>query len=190
MANQYKVKAGDSLYKIAQNHNLSLTRLLNLNPQISNPNLIQIGDPINLPDSGSDSGEVAPDASDIMARTIYGEARGESEQGQIAVGWVILNRVAKQTWYGKDVVNVCLKSWQFSCWIPSDANRAKIKSVKIGDPVFDNCRESARKVLTRTIPDPTNGATHYHAKSVKPSWTHGATLTKTIGNHLFYKNVD
>ena len=36
------------------------------------------------------------EAIDIMARTIYGEARGEEEEGQIAVGNVIKNRVKKK----------------------------------------------------------------------------------------------
>ncbi len=38
---------------------------------------------------------VQPQEADVvMARTICGEARGESYQGKIAMGWVIMNRVA------------------------------------------------------------------------------------------------
>jgi N-acetylmuramoyl-L-alanine amidase len=190
MANQYEVKAGDTLYKIAHHNNISLTELLNLNSQISNPNLIQVGDLINLPDSNDHGTDVDPEDLDTMARTIYGEARGESELGQIAVGWVILNRLAKQTWYGKDVTGVCLKPYQFSCWNHSDINECKVKLVKSSDPEFQKCLKSARKVLTSSVSDPTGGATHYHATSVSPFWIHGATLTKTIGGHVFYKNVD
>ena len=43
------------------------------------------------------------EAIDIMAKTLYGEARGEGEEGLIAVGNVIKNRVKKKTWYGKTV---------------------------------------------------------------------------------------
>ncbi|CAF1547856.1 unnamed protein product, partial [Rotaria sordida] len=34
------------------------------------------------------------DEVDVLTRTVYGEARGESEDGQAAVAWVIMNRVA------------------------------------------------------------------------------------------------
>lgn len=37
------VKKGDMLYKIAQMHNMSLSELLKLNPQIKNPNRIYVG---------------------------------------------------------------------------------------------------------------------------------------------------
>ena len=36
------------------------------------------------------------EAIDIMAKTLYGEARGEGKEGQIAVANVIKNRVKKR----------------------------------------------------------------------------------------------
>jgi len=62
---------------------------------------------------------------EYMARTLWGEARGESEEGQVAVGHVIKNRVEKKTWYGKTIKDVCLKKWQFSCWNENDPNRIR-----------------------------------------------------------------
>lgn len=44
----YIVKKGDTLNKIAKANNMSLSDLLALNPQISNPNRINVGDKINL----------------------------------------------------------------------------------------------------------------------------------------------
>ena len=41
----------------------------------------------------------------VMAGTLWGEARSEGEQGMIAVGNVIMNRVAAKSWYG-DFVKV------------------------------------------------------------------------------------
>ena len=43
---------------------------------------------------------------DTMARTIWGEARGEGTAGMVAVGNVILNRVAAGSWYGLSVSEV------------------------------------------------------------------------------------
>jgi LysM repeat protein len=47
----YKVKAGDTLSQIAKRHGMTLAALLQVNPQISNPNKIKVGDSINLPDT-------------------------------------------------------------------------------------------------------------------------------------------
>lgn len=51
--NTHTVKKGDTLSSIAQKHDASLQTILNLNPQIKNPNLIFIGEKINLPDKTS-----------------------------------------------------------------------------------------------------------------------------------------
>ncbi|MCW6036369.1 cell wall hydrolase [Spirulina subsalsa FACHB-351] len=187
MLTHYKVKTGESLSKIARDWGLSLPSLLALNPQITNPHVIQVNDVIHLPSLDTSRFPSTRDDLDIMARTIFGEARGESELGQIGVGWVIMNRVGKKTWYGRTVGEVCLKPWQFSCWNSNDVNHSIIKSVEESNPVFKQCRESAEKVLTASVPDPTGGATHYHANSIaRPTWAKSATFTVQIGNHLFY----
>jgi len=61
-----------------------------------------------------------------MAKTVWGEARGESVKGQIAVAWVIKNRADNPRWWGKTIEEVCLKKYQFSCWLESDPNKAKM----------------------------------------------------------------
>lgn len=50
-ANNYTVKAGDTMYKIAMRFNIPLNSLIQANPQITNPNLIQIGDVISIPNN-------------------------------------------------------------------------------------------------------------------------------------------
>ena len=45
----YTVRAGDTLSKIAARNGLTLAQLLQANPQISDPNRINIGDVVNLP---------------------------------------------------------------------------------------------------------------------------------------------
>lgn len=45
----YTVKAGDTLSKIAAQNGLTLAQLLQANPQITNPNKINVGDTVNLP---------------------------------------------------------------------------------------------------------------------------------------------
>ena len=54
---------------------------------------------------------------DTLARTLFGEARGELYGGRVAVANVIINRAASQvTWWGNTVEEVCRKPKQFSCW--------------------------------------------------------------------------
>lgn len=129
---------------------------------------------------------------DIVARTLWGEARGEIRHGLVAVAHVIRNRAAAPGWWGKDVESVCLKPYQFSCWNRGDPNYPYLAGLKaIPGREYVRCREVAVAVLEGLEPDPTRGATHYHAKSMRvpPKWTHGATLTTVIGGHRFFKDV-
>lgn len=49
----YTVKSGDMLWKIAADNDMSLSDLLSLNPQITTPNLISVGDVIYLKEAAS-----------------------------------------------------------------------------------------------------------------------------------------
>lgn len=130
------------------------------------------------------------DALDTMARTVWGEARGESDAGRAAVAWVIKNRASQPGWWGRDIETVCLKKWQFSCWNPTDPNSVKCAMVseKI-DKGFERIKEICRSVLSCETEDPTNGATHYHTKSISPAWAMKIDPCAEIGNHKFYKGV-
>lgn len=68
-----------------------------------------------------------------FAKTIWAEARGEPLEGQIAVANVILNRARQGGWWGDDVVKVCRKPKQFSCWNNGDPNRAKMNGLGLVD---------------------------------------------------------
>lgn len=72
-------------------------------------------------------GSMAMDDIDILARTIYGEARGEKTIGKKAIACVVLNRYKSGKWFaGKTIAETCQKKYQFSCWNPTDPNRQKI----------------------------------------------------------------
>lgn len=124
-----------------------------------------------------------------LAKTVYGEARGEGDVGVAAVAWTVMNRVSKPGWWGRDVIGVCLKKYQFSCWLPSDPNREKIEAVDDSNDAFRHVKDICRAVLDGSIPDPTRGATHYHTKQVSPAWANKTLPCAVIGNHLFYKGV-
>lgn len=127
---------------------------------------------------------------DTLARTIWGEARGEPKQGQIAVACVIRNRVNAGNFPGgASYHGVCTAYAQFSCWNLTDPNRAKLEAVTDADAVFEQDLEIAASIIDGSQPDITNGATHYYATSISaPSWSHGMTVTATIGKQIFLKD--
>jgi cell wall hydrolyse, putative len=132
---------------------------------------------------------------DVLARTIYGEARGESISGQEAIASVVLNRVAfskrrGRYWWGNSIADVCQAPWQFSCWNKNDPNYQKLIKVGSEDINFCMCRRIAERAIGGTLEDKTNGATHYHTNSCFPAWAHGKQPCAEIGAHLFYNNIE
>lgn len=117
---------------------------------------------------------VDPTDVDTMARTVYGEARGESIECQAGVAWTILNRVVaarrdpgRHGWWGKSISAVCLKRFQFSCWLPGDPNLPQIQAARLGELIFGRAYGVCLLALSGDIPDPTGKATHYHDPSIQ-----------------------
>lgn len=132
---------------------------------------------------------------DILAHTLWGEARGESLAGQIAVAWTIRNRVndgqTKSRW-SEGYAGVCLKPWQFSCWNKNDPNYAYLSGAKaIPFRELAQARIAADQVIDGKVPDPTDGATHYYALAMKKAsgWASKAKETLRLGGHVFFKDV-
>jgi len=133
-----------------------------------------------------------------MATNIYHEARNESEIGQRAVAFVVLNRVnspdypstvcdvvyeaeTRPHWKtGKPVPrrNRCQFSWY--CDGKSDIIKEKDKY----DIAFDIARDVMRSY--GEVFDPTSGSTYYHANYVNPNWKHLKRVVR-IDTHIFYR---
>lgn len=134
---------------------------------------------------------------DILARTLWGEARGEGVGGLEAVASVIMNRVAmakslhRKMFGDGSAASACLVPFQFSCWLAKDPNLAKLKAVGTADPVFVQCQDIAARALAGTLPDAVNGATHYYERHmpVPPAWARGHSPCAALGNHLFFGGV-
>ena len=123
---------------------------------------------------------------DILARTIFGEARSESAKGKRAVAHVILNRVKKG---GRDhsISATCLRAKQFSAWNPKDPNRQKLLTVALTDKDFRLCFRAALEAVDER--DFTLGSTHYHTRTVHPAWSEGHTPALRLGSHVFFNTV-
>ena len=73
----------------------------------------------------------------VLAQTIWGEARQEGTKGMLAVGNVIKNRAeANKKMFGQGIRGVALKPKQFSCWNAGDPNREKLKDVLQYDKII------------------------------------------------------
>lgn len=128
----------------------------------------------------------------LLALCIWREARGESYQGKLGVGWSIRNRVmTPKAWWGNDYEDVILKPWQYSSFNQNDPNSGKFPGNPKTDTAWSECMAVAETVYTEAAPDPTNGATHYHVASMdpKPTWALTAQFKVQLGNHLFYKST-
>jgi spore germination cell wall hydrolase CwlJ-like protein len=130
---------------------------------------------------------------DVLARTVYGEARGEPWLGKLAVAYVVLRRATlaslgrERPLFGDGTIaGACLARVQFSCWNDGDPNREKLEAVTLDDPVFRDCALAALSAITNHEQDPTDRATHYHADGVEPSWAEGKHFL-SIGRHRFYR---
>jgi len=132
---------------------------------------------------------------DVLARTLWGEARGEGLAGMVAVAWTIRNRVdddKEKSWWGEGYAGVCRKPYQFSCWNSNDRNYPYLSGAKqMPTAEFAKCQLVAQQVIEDAQPDPTGGATHYYSTSMArpPKWVLGATQTLRLGHHIFFKDV-
>ena len=124
----------------------------------------------------------------IVARTAWGEARGEGVDGMHGVINVIATRAANPRWWGDDFASVCLRPYQFSCWLPTDPNRAQLLAVTEEDPQFCRALALADFAMLGELNDITGGADSYFAiGSDLPAWAVGRKPTAVIGNQKFYR---
>ena len=134
---------------------------------------------------------LTPFELELVARTVYGEARGEGWQGQLAVAWVIRNRVATPRRFGAGVAGVIFRPSAFSCW--RDINGRKAAAADLTDPLYRACLSAAALVFADREPDPTGGANHYLTSAAyatalatgHPPWPAKMRELGRINNHVF-----
>jgi spore germination cell wall hydrolase CwlJ-like protein len=134
---------------------------------------------------------------DSLALTLYGEARGESTAGRLAVACVIQNRLRDGRW-GASFEAVCFARKQFSCWNATDPNSAMLHemaaAVLAGRPsnrILRECYWIADGVLTKSLGPQVGKSTHYYATSMTtpPRWAKGVTPYAVIGHHRFFEGI-
>lgn len=122
---------------------------------------------------GTGNGSYSDADVELLAKVISAEARGESYEGQVAVGAVILNRVAHPS-FPDSLSGVVYQKGAFSC--VNDSNWHQ--------PVAESSKRAARDALNGW--DPSGGAIYYfNASKTNDAFMHSRTVIKVIGNHKF-----
>jgi spore coat assembly protein SafA len=76
----YTVRSGDTMSAIAARYGISLSKLEQANPQVSNPNLIYVGQSLNIPDSFTPA-PAAPPPANTSGQTVYTVRSGDTLSG-------------------------------------------------------------------------------------------------------------
>lgn len=122
--------------------------------------------------SSTNSGVSEADVN-LLARVIYGEARGESYVGKVAVGAVVLNRI-KSASFPNTMSGVVYQKYAFTA----------VSDGQINLTPNEECKKAAKDALNGW--DPSYGALYYYnPRTATSSWIFSRQTTVIIGNHVF-----
>ena len=118
-------------------------------------------------------GEYTESEIALLARIISAESRGEPYEGQVAVGAVILNRIAHPS-FPNTLSGVIYQPGAFSCLTDGQVNAT----------VTESAKKAAQDAINGW--DPSGGAIYYYnpAKSTN-KWIFSRPVINTIGSHRF-----
>lgn len=176
----YKVLKGDTLHDIARKHNIAVRELMEINNLKGS--MIRSGDILIIPEKPIAAGHlsrgsVSREELMLLARIIHAEARGESFEGQVAIGAVILNRLASPH-FPKTIQDVIFqknkKVYQFS----------PVGDGSINMKPDEEAVQAAVQALSGR--DPTGGALFFYNPDLSSDqWIRTLPVITRIGNHVF-----
>lgn len=109
----------------------------------------------------------------LLSCCVYGEARGESYTGKVAVAAVILNRV-RSSKFPNSISGVIYQKGAFTC----------VSDGQINLGTNDECTRAAQDAMNGW--DPTSGAIYYFNPATATSkWIWSRPQLVTIGKHIF-----
>ena len=129
----------------------------------------------NSSNSSSSSSTSNSSNVNLLARLIYGEARGEPYTGQVAVGAVVMNRV-KSSSFPNTISGVIYQSGAFDA----------VRDGQINLSPNSTAIKAAQDAINGW--DPSYGAIYYFNPSTATNkWIWSRPMTVTIGRHRFCK---
>ena len=130
---------------------------------------------MGITSSSSSSSSSNTSNVNLLARLIYGEARGEPYAGQVAVGAVVMNRV-KSSSFPNSISGVIYQSGAFDAVSDGQINLTPDATAK----------KAAQDAINGW--DPSYGAIYYFNPSTATNkWIWSRPMTVTIGRHRFCK---
>ena len=143
----------------------------------------------------------------VVALTLWGEARGEDERGRRMVASVISNRLAyAKAWrvhfhaahhWGETARDICLAHCQFSCWSTAQFNAVNLAAMRAvvtrdGALTYAECLGIAGELLGGTLTDCASTATSYinPRDCAPPPWAATANKVAEHGHHVSYRVLD
>lgn len=141
---------------------------LTVDGKVGAETLEALGLPTGSVTQDSSSGDLA-----LLARLISAEARGESYEGQVAVGAVVMNRIEHPS-FPNTMAGVIYQKGAFSC----------LDDGQFDQPVADSAYQAAREALAGS--DPSGGAIYYfNPETATNAWIWSREEIVTIGKHRF-----
>lgn len=174
----YKVQKGDTLYLIAKKYGVTVSAI----KQAGNywKDTIYVGQILTIPQRldrpvTTVSRSATRSDIDLLARAVYGEARGEPYEGQVAIAAVILNRV-KDSRFPNSIAGVIYEPWAFTA----------VNDGQINLTPNATAYKAAQDAINGW--DPTGGAIYYwNPATATNKWVWSRPIIKKIGNHVFAK---
>ncbi len=179
-AQYYQIQPGDSLWRISRMFDTTVNALKAENNQQTD--LIYAYDTLKIPEppvttmSQTNASQTNLSQNDmrLLAHIIHAEARGESYLGKVAVGAVVLNRVASSD-FPNTVSAVIYQSGQYSPVTDGSINLAPdAESIRAANDAASGW-------------DPTGGALFFYnpSKVRAGNYVWSRPVITTIGNHTF-----
>lgn len=122
---------------------------------------------------------------ECLADNVYHEARGEPQEGMLAVALVTMNRLAHKG-FGNTLCKVVYQRTNGFCQFSWVCQKVKVdRKSELYEEIYDLAEETYLNYYTGMV-DITKSSLFFHATSVNPGWN----LVKTVqlGRHIFYRN--
>lgn len=174
-ATKHKVQAGQTLFLLGQKYGVTIDAIKRANGLKSNT--IYAGQTLVIPDAATPSrgGTTSYTQDDLywLARAVYGEARGESYTGQVAVAAVIINRLQSGK-FAHSIKGIIFEPLAFTA----------VADGQIYLTPDTTAIRAAREALNGA--DPSGGALYYwNPVKATSKWVWSRPIIKEIGNHVF-----
>lgn len=167
----YKVKSGDTLWKIGQRFGVSVNTLQKANNEWDNN--LYVGQSLTIPSS------ITSAERTLLAKLVHAEAIGEPFAGKVAVATVVLNRVDSASFPNTISGVVYEKSYGYYAFSP--VQNGQINNT----PTSEDYRAVDEAIAFRG--QGSGSLYFYNPSKTSSQWILSRPVTVRIGNHVFAK---